>query len=101
MDRIEIMLEPVQVFLHQAADFLPRLGLALLILVAGYFVATRVLELGGEGRAAAAREARDVVLETTSRRAWAAAWDHAVRRAAARAARTRVSTSVRASIAIP
>ncbi len=42
MDRIEIMLEPVRVFLHQAADFLPRLGLALLILVAGYFVARMV-----------------------------------------------------------
>lgn len=49
-------------------------------------LATRVLELGGEGRAAAAREAREAVLETTSRRAWAAAWDHAVRRAAARVA---------------
>ena len=49
-------------------------------------LATRVLELGGEGRAAAAREARENVLETTSRRAWAAAWDHAVRRAAGRIA---------------
>ena len=46
-------------------------------------LATRVLELGGEGRAAAAR---DSVLETTGRRAWAAAWDHAVRRAATRVA---------------
>ena len=42
MDRIEIMLEPVRVFLHQAADFLPRLGLALVILVVGYFVARMV-----------------------------------------------------------
>jgi len=53
-------------------------------------LATRVLELGGEGRAAAAREAdgdeRARVLETTGRRAWASAWDHAVRRAAARVA---------------
>ena len=57
-------------------------------------LATRVLELGGEGRAAAAREAdgnggadqRARVLETTSRRAWTAAWDHAVRRAGARIA---------------
>jgi len=54
-------------------------------------LATRVLELGGEGRAAAAREEgtggdRDRVLETTGRRAWAAAWDHAVRRAATRVA---------------
>lgn len=59
-------------------------------------LATRVLELGGEGRSAAAREdekgtgggsdARARVLETTGRRAWAAAWDHAVRRAASRVA---------------
>ncbi|HET8713893.1 MAG TPA: hypothetical protein VFM23_09475 [Gemmatimonadales bacterium] len=55
-------------------------------------LATRVLELGGEGRAAAAREAegaapdRARVLETTGRRAWAAAWDHAVRRVATRVA---------------
>jgi hypothetical protein len=46
-------------------------------------LATRVLELGGEGRAT---EARATVLETTGRRAWAAAWDHAVRRAANRVA---------------
>jgi hypothetical protein len=47
-------------------------------------LATRVLELGGEGRAAAARDDADRarVLEMTGRRAWAAAWDHAVRRAA-------------------
>ena len=57
-------------------------------------LATRVLELGGEGRAAAAREAesgagspdRARVLEVTGRRAWAAAWDNAVRRAATRVA---------------
>ena len=57
-------------------------------------LATRVLELGGEGRSAAAREdekgtgsdERARVLETTGRRAWAAAWDHAVRRAASRVA---------------
>jgi hypothetical protein len=42
VDRIEIMLEPVRVFLHQAADFLPRLGLAIVILVVGYFVARGV-----------------------------------------------------------
>src|SRR2546427_417728 len=50
-------------------------------------LATRVLELGGEGRAAAAREAdgqdRARTLEVTGRRAWAAAWDNAVRRASA------------------
>lgn len=53
-------------------------------------LATRVLELGGEGRAAAAREdagtERARVLEVTGRRAWSAAWDNAVRRAAARVA---------------
>lgn len=53
-------------------------------------LATRVLELGGEGRAAAAREGdgsdRARILETTGRRAWAAAWDHAVRRVANRIA---------------
>jgi len=51
-------------------------------------LATRVLELAGEGRAAAARDAdgqaRARVLEVTGRRAWTAAWDHAVRRAATR-----------------
>jgi len=53
-------------------------------------LATRVLELGGEGRSAAARESdgdtRARVLEVTGRRAWTAAWDHAVRRAGARVA---------------
>src|SRR5437016_14346256 len=53
-------------------------------------LATRVLELGGEGRSAAARESdgdtRARVLEITGRGAWAAAWDHAVRRAGARVA---------------
>jgi hypothetical protein len=70
-------------------------------------LATRVLELGGEGRAAAARDAeaggtdRARVLETTGRRAWTAAWDHAVRRAAKRVAAaldaeiTRTGRSVR------
>ena len=53
-------------------------------------LATRVLELGGDGRAAAAREAasqdRARILEVTGRRAWAAAWEHAVRRAGGRVA---------------
>src|SRR2546426_120577 len=49
-------------------------------------LATRVLELGGEGRAAAARVAREDVLEVTGRSPWAAAWEHAVRRAGARVA---------------
>jgi len=43
-------------------------------------LATRVLELGGEARAAAGREERDRVLEALSRRAWLTAWDAAVRR---------------------
>src|SRR5436309_3109111 len=47
-------------------------------------LATRVLELGGEARAAAEREDRERVLETVSRRAWRAAWEQAVRRAADR-----------------
>lgn len=61
-------------------------------------LATRVLELGGEGRAV---EDRARVLEVTGRRAWAAAWEHAVRRAAARVAEaldseiTRVAKQVR------
>lgn len=49
-------------------------------------LATAVLEIAGEGRGAAAREDRAQVLEVTGRRAWAAAWDQAVRRAAARVA---------------
>jgi hypothetical protein len=53
-------------------------------------LATRVLELGGEGRRASAQESdggdRQRVLEVTGRRAWTAAWDHAVRRAGIRVA---------------
>src|SRR5204862_5901201 len=46
-------------------------------------LATRALELGGEGRAV---EDRARILDVTGRRAWSAAWDHAVRRAGARVA---------------
>lgn len=46
-------------------------------------LATRVLELGGEGRAV---DDRGRILEVTGRKAWTAAWDHAVRRAGARVA---------------
>jgi flagellar biosynthesis protein FliQ len=42
MDRFEVMIEPARVFLNQLADLLPRLGLALVILVIGYFVARAV-----------------------------------------------------------
>ena len=47
-------------------------------------LATRVMELGGEARAAAAREDRDRVLDAVSRRAWLGAWEAAVRRAGQR-----------------
>src|SRR3970040_1246529 len=42
MDRFEVMLEPVRVFMRQVGDFLPRLALALVILVAGWIVAKMV-----------------------------------------------------------
>lgn len=47
-------------------------------------LATRVMELAGEARAATAREDRDHVLDAVSRRAWLAAWEAAVRRAGER-----------------
>src|SRR5256886_7943445 len=50
-------------------------------------LATRVIELGGEARAAAVREGRERVLGAVSRRAWLGAWERAVRRAAERVAR--------------
>jgi hypothetical protein len=49
-------------------------------------LATRIIELGGEARAAAVREERERVLEAVSRRAWLSAWEQAVRRTAARLA---------------
>ncbi len=49
-------------------------------------LATRVIELAGEARTAAAREQRDQVLDALGRPAWLAAWEHAVRRTAERAA---------------
>ena len=42
MEKFDVMLEPVRVLLTQLADLLPRLGLALVILVIGYFVARAV-----------------------------------------------------------
>lgn len=42
MNNIDVMLEPLRVFLRQVAELLPRLGLALVILVIGYFVARAV-----------------------------------------------------------
>jgi hypothetical protein len=47
-------------------------------------LATRVLELSGEARAAAVREERERVLDAVSRRAWLAAWETAARRAGER-----------------
>ena len=49
-------------------------------------LATRIIELGGEARDAAAREQREQVLDALGRRAWLGAWEGAVRRAAERVA---------------
>jgi flagellar biosynthesis protein FliQ len=42
MDRFDVMMEPVRLLLHQAADFLPRLGLALIVLIAGWLIAKAI-----------------------------------------------------------
>ena len=47
-------------------------------------LATRVMELGGRARAAAARDKREEVIEVAGRSAWLAAWEAAVKRAAER-----------------
>ena len=39
MERFDVMLEPVRVFMLQVGELLPRLLLALIVLVAGYFIA--------------------------------------------------------------
>jgi hypothetical protein len=39
MNRIDVLLEPLRAFLLQVADFLPRLALALVVLVVGWFLA--------------------------------------------------------------
>jgi hypothetical protein len=39
MDRVDVTLEPVRAFLLQIGAFLPRLGLALVILIAGFLIA--------------------------------------------------------------
>jgi flagellar biosynthesis protein FliQ len=41
-DRFEVMLEPLRVFLRQMGDFLPRLAIAVVVLIVGYFVAKAV-----------------------------------------------------------
>jgi len=43
-------------------------------------LATRVMELGGRARAAAARDQRKEVIEAAGRNAWLAAWEAAVKR---------------------
>jgi hypothetical protein len=47
-------------------------------------LATRVIELAGEGRKAAAREDREAVLAATGSAVWLAAWEQSVRRVADR-----------------
>lgn len=42
MDRFEVLLEPLRVFLRQMGDFLPRLALALIVVIVGYFIAKAV-----------------------------------------------------------
>src|SRR5260370_7354927 len=49
-------------------------------------LATRIFELGGAARGAALRERREGAIEAVSRRAWAAAWEPAVRAVAERLA---------------
>lgn len=49
-------------------------------------LATRIIELGGKARSAAAQDQRAQVLEALGRRAWLGAWEGAVRRAAERVA---------------
>ena len=39
MNQIDVMLEPLRVFLRQVGDFLPRLGLALVVLIVGWLLA--------------------------------------------------------------
>lgn len=50
-------------------------------------LATRIIELAGEGRRAAEREDRAAVLAATSSAAWLAAWEQSVRAVAERVAR--------------
>ena len=42
MDRFDVMMEPARLLLHQAVDFLPRLGLALIVLIAGWLIAKAI-----------------------------------------------------------
>ena len=62
MDRFEMMLEPVRAFLAQIGALLPRLGLALIALIAGWLIAKMV-------RFAVARGLRAVNFHVVSERA--------------------------------
>ena len=39
MERVDVVLDPLRAFLYQIGSFLPRIGLALLVLIAGFLVA--------------------------------------------------------------
>src|SRR5438105_12151831 len=60
--RFEVMLEPLRVFLAQIGDFLPRLALALIVLIAGWLIAKAV-------RFAIARGLRKVNFHVVTERA--------------------------------
>ena len=62
MDRFEVMLEPLRVFLAQLGELLPRLGLALIVLIAGWLIAKMV-------RFAVVRALRAVNFHVVSERA--------------------------------
>ena len=62
MDRFEVMLEPLRVFLAQVGELLPRLGLALIVLIAGWLIAKMV-------RFAVVRALRAVNFHVVSERA--------------------------------
>src|SRR5262245_13273120 len=40
MERVEVMLDPLRAFLYQASAFLPRIGLAILVLIVGFVLAS-------------------------------------------------------------
>jgi flagellar biosynthesis protein FliQ len=42
MNQFDMMIEPARLLLHQAVDFLPRLGLALIVLIAGWLIAKMI-----------------------------------------------------------
>ena len=62
MDHFEVMLEPLRVFLAQLGELLPRLGLAFIVLIAGWLIAKMA-------RFAVARSLRAVNFHVVSERA--------------------------------